>query len=42
MHNLLVTGKIDLADFLARADVAAVGKIMLISDDSEYYWMRRA
>ena len=38
MRNLLVTGKIDLADFLARADVlAAVGKIVLISDYSEYY-----
>jgi hypothetical protein len=38
MRNLLVTGKIDLTDFLARADViAAVGKTVLISDYFEYY-----
>jgi len=38
MHNLLVTGKIDLTDFLARADVlAAAGKTVMISDYSEYY-----
>ncbi len=38
MRNLLVTGKIDLTDFLARADVlAAVGKIVLISDYFEYF-----
>lgn len=38
MRNLLVTGEIDLSDFLARADVlAAVGKTVLISDYSEYY-----
>ncbi len=38
MSNLLVTGTIDLADFLARADVlAAAGKLVLISDYSEYY-----
>ena len=46
MHNLLVTGKIDLTDFLARADVlAAAGKTVLISDYSEYYrlaaWLAR-
>jgi hypothetical protein len=38
MRNLLVAGKIDLNDFLARADVlAAVGKTVLISDYFEYY-----
>ncbi len=38
MKNLLATGKIDLTDFLARADLlAAVGKIVLISDFFEYY-----
>ncbi len=38
MRNLLSTGKIDLTDFLARADVlAAVGKTVLISDYFEYY-----
>ncbi|MBZ5662667.1 MAG: TonB-dependent receptor [Acidobacteriia bacterium] len=38
MRNLLVTGKIDLSDFLARADMlAAAGKTVLISDYSEYY-----
>jgi hypothetical protein len=38
MKNLLATGKIDLTDFLARADVlAAVGKTVLISDYFEYY-----
>jgi len=38
MRNLLADGKIDLTDFLARADVlAAVGKTVLISDYSEYY-----
>jgi hypothetical protein len=38
MRNLLVTGKIDLGDFLARADIlAAVGKTVLISDYFEYY-----
>jgi hypothetical protein len=38
MRNLLVTGKIDLTDFIARADVlAAVGKTVLISDYFEYY-----
>ena len=46
MHNLLVTGKIDLSDFLARADVlAAAGKTVMISDYSEYYrlvaWLAR-
>ncbi len=46
MSNLLVTGKIDLSDFLARADVlAAAGKTVLISDYPEYYrlgkWLRR-
>jgi hypothetical protein len=46
MHNLLATGKIDLSDFLARADVlAAAGKTVLISDCSEYYrlaaWLTR-
>jgi hypothetical protein len=38
MRNLLVAGKIDLNDFLARADVlAAAGKTVLISDYFEYY-----
>jgi hypothetical protein len=38
MRNLLVTGKIDLNDFLARADtLAAAGKTVLISDYFEYY-----
>jgi len=38
MRNLLVSGKIDLSDFLARADVlAAAGKTVLISDYFEYY-----
>src|SRR5271169_769840 len=38
MTNLLATGKIDLTDFLARADVlAAAGKTVLISDYFEYY-----
>ena len=38
MKNLLATGKIDLNDFLARADLlAAVGKTVLISDYFEYY-----
>ena len=46
MRNLLVTGKIDLSDFLARADVlAAAGKTVMISDYSEYYrlaaWLTR-
>ncbi|MGD1073613.1 MAG: TonB-dependent receptor [Bryobacteraceae bacterium] len=46
MSNLLVTGKIDLSDFLARADVlAAAGKTVLISDYFEYYrlaaWLTR-
>lgn len=38
MRNLLSTGKIDLGDFLARADIlAAAGKTVLISDYFEYY-----
>jgi hypothetical protein len=38
MRNLLVTGKVDLGDFLARAEVlAAMGKAVLISDYFEYY-----
>jgi hypothetical protein len=38
MRNLLAAGKIDLTDFLARADIlAAVGKTVLISDYFEYY-----
>ncbi len=46
MRNLLVTGTIDLSDFLARADVlAAAGKTVLISDYPEYYrlaaWLSR-
>jgi len=46
MRNLLVTGKIDLGDFLARVDMlAAAGKTVLISDYFEYYrlaaWLTR-
>ena len=38
MRNLLAAGKLDLTDFLARADVlAAAGKTVLISDYFEYY-----
>ena len=38
MRNLLASGKIDLSDFLARADMlAAAGKTVLISDYFEYY-----
>ena len=38
MRNLLAAGKLDLSDFLARADVlAAAGKTVLISDYFEYY-----
>ncbi len=38
MRNLLVGGKLDLSDFLARADLlAAAGKTVLISDYFEYY-----
>src|SRR5579862_5482993 len=38
MRNLLAEGKLDLSDFLARADVlAAAGKTVLISDYFEYY-----
>ena len=38
MRNLLAAGKIDLTDFLARADLlAAAGKTVLISDYFEYY-----
>ena len=38
MRNLLAEGRIDLADFLARADLlAATGKTVLISDYFEYY-----
>jgi hypothetical protein len=38
MRNLLEGGKIDLNDFLARADLlAAAGKTVLISDYFEYY-----
>jgi hypothetical protein len=38
MRNLLVEGRIDLNDFLARADaLAAAGKTVLISDYFEYY-----
>ncbi len=38
MRNLLVDGKIDLSDFLARADVlAAANKTVLISNYFEYY-----
>jgi hypothetical protein len=46
MRNLLVTGEIDLNDFLARADLlAAAGKTVLISDYFDYYrlaaWLAR-
>jgi hypothetical protein len=38
MRNLLASGEIDYADFLARADVlAATGATVLISDYFEYY-----
>jgi hypothetical protein len=38
MRNLLAGGKLDLGDFLARADLlAAAGKTVLISDYFEYY-----
>ncbi len=38
MRNLLATGKIDMADFLARADLlAATGRTVIISDYFEYY-----
>jgi hypothetical protein len=38
MRNLLAHGKLDLGDFLARADLlAAAGKTVLISDYFEYY-----
>jgi hypothetical protein len=38
MRNLLSEGKLDLSDFLARAEVlAAAGKTVLISDYFEYY-----
>ncbi len=38
MRNLMADGKLDLSDFLARADVlAAAGKTVLISDYFEYY-----
>jgi hypothetical protein len=38
MRNLLSGGKIDLSDFLSRADViSAVGKTVLISDYFEYF-----
>ena len=38
MRNLLVDGKIDLSDFLARADVlAAANKTVMISNYFEYY-----
>jgi hypothetical protein len=38
MRNLLAAGKIDLGDFLARADLlAATGRTVLISDYFEYY-----
>ncbi len=38
MRNLLTDGRIDLSDFLARADLlAAAGKTVLISDYFEYY-----
>ncbi len=38
MHNLLMEGKVNLNDFLARVDVlAAVGKTVMISDYFEYY-----
>ncbi len=38
MRNLMAAGKLDLKDFLARADLlAAAGKTVLISDYFEYY-----
>jgi hypothetical protein len=38
MRNLLAAGKIDMGDFLARADLlAATGRTVLISDYFEYY-----
>lgn len=38
LRQLLVDGKLDLADFLARADLlAAAGKIVLVSNYFEYY-----
>ena len=38
MRNLMAEGKLDLSDFLARADMlAAAGKTVLISDYFEYY-----
>ncbi len=38
LRQLLVEGKLDLADFLARADLlAAAGKIVLVSNYFEYY-----
>ncbi len=38
MRNLMAEGKLDLSDFLARADVlAAAGKTVLISEYFEYY-----
>lgn len=38
MRNLMAAGKLDLRDFLARADLlAATGKTVLISDYFEYY-----
>jgi hypothetical protein len=38
MRNLLAGGKLDLSDFLARADLlAAAGKTVLISEYFEYY-----
>ncbi len=38
MRNLMSAGKLDLSDFLARADLlAAAGKTVLISDYFEYY-----
>ncbi len=42
MRNLLSAGKLDLSDFMARADVlAAAGKTVLISDYFEYYRLAR-
>lgn len=38
LRHLLVEGRLDLADFLARADLlAAAGKTVLVSDYFEYY-----
>jgi len=38
MRNLMADGRLDLSDFLARADMlAAAGKTVLISDYFEYY-----